>query len=137
MLVHCYRRKRTACKLNYKWFVKHICWIWNWYAAYRCRLNYLCPVMLTLTFLNIYYFHGLSILVYCSEILNVQSSKLYPATLPVLSQTILRTDLGKPSFSKKGLFVSISWIFIFSIVFCISLHLYGWIVVTHLLALIN
>lgn len=41
--------------------------------------------------LNIYYFHVLSILVYCFETLNVQSSKLYPATLPALIQTILNT----------------------------------------------
>lgn len=40
---------------------------------------------------NIYYFHVLSILVYCFETLNVQSSKLYPATLPALIQTILNT----------------------------------------------
>lgn len=97
-----YRRKCTACELNYKRVVKHICWIWNWYAAYRCRLNYLCPVMLTPAFWSSAWISTIS--TSCQYLFTALKPWMYnlPNCILLLYQLWFKPSWTLYEFSKKG-----------------------------------
>lgn len=97
-----YRRKCTACELNYKRVVEHICWIWNWYAAYRCRLNYLCPVMLTPAFWSSASISTIS--TSCQYLFTALKPWMYnlPNCILLLYQLWFKPSWTLYEFSKKG-----------------------------------